>query len=976
MLCVVATATAQTAPFGKNKIQYRHFDWQVLSGENVDVYYYPEEEKLADLTLAYAEESFRFLVRKFQHHPSERVPLIVYSSPLHFEQTNILPGFIPEGVLGFTEYTKRRVALPFRGDYAQFRQTLRHELVHFFQISKLQATGFLRSRQRHGSPQAVHWWTEGLAEFWSVDESTDHDMYVQDMVLNGRLPSIRQFTYMYTYASYPLGAELHRYLSRRFGDEYIVRMYEEFWKYETFEEALESILGVSLDQLSREWAYDLRQKYFPLYGDRPPPEVGAKPVIFRGGANYKPLVFTMPGDTTMHLLFTSPRSGYTNIYRTRLDAGERDVTTVIRGQRTAEFETLHAWESRMSVDSRGVLAFISRFQERDALFLYDLETEEVVGRYQWPDLVGLRSPSWSPDGERIVFEGLTSGGFSGLYVLEFETQQRTSLTEDRFRDQDPDWSPDGRFIVFASDRTVFGDEGSMNLFLYDLDSDELDYLTFGPHRDRQPRFSPDNDYVIFSSDRTGIFDIYQVSLDGQGKQLTAKTGGLFDPQWLPNGDGLVLAGFSEGRFSIFQYSFSDTADTLPTFGLHDAVVCDEMADMLATTGKLPMGWEWTELDAGVLQEAEERPYRTWREFSLDFAAGDAIVAPGLGAAQGAQLLASDMLGDHILFAGISSMQTGEIGDLLDDFSGQLMYLNLSRRLNFGVGLYRYKGMFLDVAWDLYHETTHGGYFLASYPFSRFQRLEFHLGLEHSDRVDLEDGYFGISPRPDTRDKTRKGFLTSNYLSYVKDNALWLPTGPIDGERYNITAGFVSCFLCTVPSEVTGEPVRRSAVAESFVLSGDYRRYFRTSLYSAYAIRAYGYFSDGAIPGRTVLGGTHRLRGYPRYSLAGSRVWLLNQEWRFPLLHGLSFGFPFGELRFPGLQGGLFADIGTSWLEDKEPEGAWGSYGLGLRMPLGGALVLRFDTGRRFRFGELPPVRFGAGHQFNDTFVDFFIGFNY
>src|SRR5690349_21248067 len=122
------TAAAQTVPFGKNKIQYRNFDWQVLSGEHLDVYYYPAEKELAKLALSYGEESYSVLERKFQHHPFRRIPLIIYAADHDFEQTNLFPGFIPEGVLGFTEYLKRRVALPFRGDYEQFRSTLRHEL--------------------------------------------------------------------------------------------------------------------------------------------------------------------------------------------------------------------------------------------------------------------------------------------------------------------------------------------------------------------------------------------------------------------------------------------------------------------------------------------------------------------------------------------------------------------------------------------------------------------------------------------------------------------------------------------------------------------------------------------------------------------------------------------------------------------------------------------------------------------------------
>jgi hypothetical protein len=294
-------------------------------------------------------------------------------------------------------------------------------------------------------------------------------------------------------------------------------------------------------------------------------------------------------------------------------------------------------------------------------------------------------------------------------------------------------------------------------------------------------------------------------------------------------------------------------------------------------------------------------------------------------------------------------------------------------------VFRYKGLFRDVSWDMYEDSGMGGYFIASYPLSRYRRVELQVGMQKGDRVDVEDifgeGPLGPDTREDPRDLTRSGLLASNYLSYIKDNTLWLPTGPIDGERFNLSVGLVSCFVCESPSSVTGETVSRSASAENYAVAVDYRRYFRTTLLTAYAVRTYGFFSDGAIPGRAVLGGTHQLRGYPRYSLAGSRVLLVNQEWRFPILHGLALAFPIGTLRLPGVQGAFFADAGTSWLEHQDPTGVWGSYGTAFRMSLGAPLVLRLDIGRRFRSGELPPVSFGE-NDFNDTFVGFFFGFNF
>lgn len=980
LLLVAQGASAQLVPFGKNKVQYDAFDWQVLEGEHVDVYYYPEEEEVARLALAYAEESYADLERLFQHHPFRRIPLIVYSSDQHFEQTNLLPGFIPEGVLGFTEYLKRRVALPFRGDYAQFRHTLKHELVHAFQLSKLAEVQTVQARRRPFSPQQIHWWTEGLAEFWSSEQTVEDEMFVRDLVINGRLPSIQRFTATYSFMSYPLGGELHRYLAERFGTEYIVRMYDEHWRYPSFEEALAAIIGVDLDQLSREWHYELARQYFPEYAARPPLDVGAQRVVHRGGANFKPLIDARTDEPV--LLFFSPRSGYTSLYRTPLARGEDGVSLVIAGERSPEFESFHAYYSGMDVDARGIIAFASKFMERDALFLWDQQERSIVGRYQWDDLVGIRSPAWAPDGRSIVFEGLSRSGYSDLYVVDFDSGERRALTQDRYRDADPDWSPDGRTIVFASDRTTFGDGGSTNLVALDVASGTLRYLTYGDWNDASPRHSRDGSRIAFSSDRAGSQDLYTIDAHGVGVRRTTLTGGAFDPEWLPDDAGLVFTGYQNGRYEIFTQHFTvDTAGDARIALAADAPLPpggDPVTAASATIDSASGAWTWLALGQADVQSVTSRSYESLEGVSLDFAAADALVVPGIGSAQGAQFVATDMLGNHIVGLGVSAAQGQDLSSIVDSFSGSLIYLNLSSRLNWGTGLYRYKGLFRDVAYDIYEEETYGGYVVASYPFSRYRRLEAQIGVERSDRLDIEDVYeIGFDDLANARDLTRKGTLASNILSYVQDNSLWLQTGPIDGQRFNLSVGLVSCFACTVPSNVTGLPVERGASAESWLLSVDYRRYFRTSLYSAWAVRAYGFYSDGAIPHHAVLGGPHRLRGYPRFSLAGSRLWLVSQEWRFPIVHGIGIAVPWGELRLPGVQGALFADAGSSWLEETgTPDGVWGSYGVAFRSALGPFAVLRLDVGRRFTTGERPPVVFTSGERFSDTFVDFFIGYNF
>ncbi len=912
-------ALAQFLTFGKNKVQYNRFDWHVLQSRHFLLYFYPEEEELARISLEMAEEGYERQRRLFGIEIERKIPLIIYSSHQDFEQTNITPFMLPEGVAGLTEFGRGRVLIPFGGSLFDFRTTIHHELVHVFQLA---FDGRLfASRSRMNPPSVPLWWIEGLAVYGSERRDTEADMVLRDMTLTGRLPAIRDFwRYDGSYTLYKLGQSVLEFVGGTYGPERIRAIYDRMATASSFEAALESALGVPMNELSDRWTHEMRRLYYPQVG-------GAEPVAFhsrrltRGPVDLSPVPLPdSAGGAAGRFLFLSPRSGYTNIYAADLEDGEEGhLETLVRGERHARLESLHPFRARMDANRSGELLFVSQSGGEDAIHIYSLEEKRILSSHSFPDLVGIRSPSWSLDEERFVFSGLSRAGASDLYLYDRRTAILDRLTNDRYDDTEPSWEPGGERIVFSSDRGP-GEGRGRNLFLLDLRDRSIRYLTRGIWRDASPSWSPEGERIVFSSDRDGLFSIWSIDTQGRGGKVLGGLEALLDPRVTPDGRRVLFSCYKDGGLRI-----------------HLAALPRLEGDPVPVAALLPEEsppWQWRSPLGDVPARREQ--YRS--KLALEVAQGGVALDPNFRNAEGVQAMLADMMGNHLLFLQLGNA-TFSGSDVLRNFSFGASYVNLSRRLNYGLSVFHFVGDYLDENGFPYHDRRAGGSAILIYPFSKFARLEMVNGVAYAE-----------TEREATRFR-RKGPIATHSIAWIHDTSLWLPPGPIDGQRVNLTLGSTM-------------DIQRGA-NESAILMGDYRRYLRLGTYSAYAVRLQGLLSDGPNPRTFFIGGSLGMRGYPRSSIQGDRSLMLNQEIRFPLLHRWLFHAPIGALEFPAVQGAFFADAGSAWREGSSPE--WrGSFGGGLRMGLVGVLVLRLDAARRTDFEAI-------GDQ---THWDFFIGWNY
>ena len=928
--CLPVRLSAQIFQFGQNKVQYRTLEWRIAKGPHVDLYFYPEEAALAPTVLQWAEESYDTLAQRFGWDLSTRVPIIVYASHSDFEQTNVLPFVPPEGILGVTDYLKHRVTLPFRGNYAEFRATLRHEMVHVFQLGLLGESYARTLRSSLGLTPL--WWSEGLAEHWSGGQDARDEMIMRDLVITGRLPHLQDLDLITSAIIYPIGGRVHDWLAERYGDWRVATLYKEIWRYDDFDDAIRGVYGKSLAELDADFQVDMRRAYFPAATAHASPSALGQ-VLARGAV--KPALVADSAGEGRAFYYTAPR-GYVEVASRRLDG--RGKKTVIRSGRSGDLAAFHPFESRLDASRPGYLLAGSRVGDRDALLVYDLKARKVVGRYRFPDLQSVVSPVWLPGDTSVVFSGLTFAGVSDLYRFTFSGERLERLTDDHYQDLDATPSPDGGTVVFASDRGPHGLDGAMNLYALDLRSRAIRPLTDGMWVDESPRWAP-NGRIYFASSRDGVLNIFSLDTLGHTRRETSAWTGAYDPTWVP-GRNAILAGAFEGlNFDVVLFR----PDTVA-----------QADSSLATVPPADTGhsWDWPAGQAEARAVAQPEPYRG--RLGVDFGFASTAYTPGRYTSPGAALLLSDMLGDHVAFVSAATYVGRDVGGVLDNLNFTSIYVDQSRRVNWGVGVFRVKGYVYEVNRVVdYQESSVGAFGLVRYPLSTFRRAEAMLTLEHSDRFDF------TLP---VADPHRVGVIATQSLSYIFDNTIWGDTGPIDGTRYGVTG--------SVSSDLS------NGGFDGWFVSGDWRTYLRTSRQSAYSIRGLGYYAGGERPRRINIGGSLGMRGFPWFGyVSGSKAWMVNQEFRFQLLDRLVLGLPISDFTLPGIQAAPFWDLGAATTPGSVTGPTLESRGVSWRMGLGPFAVLRFDWGRRWVHGN--PGIYGLEQRYRrSNFVALFVGYNY
>jgi hypothetical protein len=913
-LFILLLASAFAAPaaaqgFGKNKVQYEPLEWSVLQTPHIRLHYYADEESLARRLAVVAESVCVEYDARFNLKPRHETPILLFGAHHLFQQTNATPGLISEGTGGLTELIKGRVLVPHNGSWSRLVWVTRHELAHWYMLEKI--SDVMKSHRRSQGYLPPLWFIEGFAEYCGTTWDADAEGLLRDAVLsNQAMPLTHSEPITGTVLMYKEGQSFLLQMAERYGPDKPFKMLGEWYRAEDFETLYRITTGESLKDADKLWWDRIHRHYYPYEAITDPVHQIATRLPTHGRYTLGPRVLPSPAaDSTLRFCYFSADEGWIDlrVNETRKGGVHRDQR-LVRSGANPTFESLHLFLNRPGASRSGLVALSSKKGGRDALYLIGPHGA-IVRRLESEKLVTILDPCVPPGDSSVVFSAQDRGGRMDLFRWTWPggRSRLERLTDDEFDDIEPSASPDGRWIAFSSDRGV--PEGRHALQRLSLADGHVELLGNPPAgEDRQPVYSPDGRWIAYRSTRGGTSDLWLRSAEPGDtvRRITHTRGPVMDPDWLPDGRGLLFVAQEAIEFQTWRIRFDP--DTLkpwlsapptltalgpvpqPTAALDPAVSAPAAAgppdSVLAFQGfgRAPAVVPPPGVDDGPSLAYERR-------LGLDMFTNAFGYDPTFGGGAGTQIAFSDLLGNEQIVVTLNN-SAEQFGGFWQNWEGGLTYINQGRRMHYGLGAYRLVQTYDPDLNAIVREPRYGVLGLAAYPFNKFERIEHRLRNGQVRNLDL----------------------VSNSLSLVHDNTIWTRMGPSRGSRWYIAG--------TYTRDVT------SGLGSYATAQAEYRGYVQPLPMVVWASRVLGHSSFGPDAPVSYLGGVYTLRGYDWQALSGIHTLSVQQELRTPLLRGLILGMP-GNWELPPVNVAAFADGGWSW--DRIGMQHLGSAGLGIML---------------------------------------------
>jgi WD40-like Beta Propeller Repeat len=907
---IAASAQTPFVPYyNKNRIKFDHFKWHIYTTDHFEIYYYPDIEQHLERVASYAESAYQTVSADLKHDLAFKVPLILYKTESEFQQQNVDPGELPEGVLAFAEPYRDRMVLPIDEPSDALYRLITHELTHIFEFDIIP-----RTLLRRGLPL---WVDEGLSDYETTYWNPFDLMSVRDAAIADIIPSMSDFQgvqFADGRLPYNLGHAAFEFIESKWGKEGLRQFLFALRKSVIGggDSAYEEAFKLKPDEFDEQFDKYLKDRFKPFRDKERPQDYGRDLAPKRGKTEYVSVVSIEPSPSGDLIAVAAGNRKDQELDIILLSTKDSKVVRNLTGGFNTGFGFEYIatpggfrgnavpWMSWSPVGDR--IAYFARKEKQKELVLQNVLTKKIEKRWEIKSVDMAESPDISPDGKMVAFAGLRNA-IADIFTIDLDTGEIKDLTNDAFGDYSPTWAPDGKSIVYLA--RVSGND---KLFRIDLPSGKKTQLTFGTHDDGGAQFL-DADTLVFPSTAVdpnqpispeiakngNIYNVWTLNLkSNELKQFTDALGGNVSP--------VVLRDDNKAQKIAFVTYYKGE------YGIHTVPVQKEPLHTVATADFGAPG-PIIDFQPPLSHTLVKDNQKVKGRFEKLFLEGRPPVNVGVTSG-----------GDF--FGGTSVTFTDVLGDQQFNFYAESVsqyrslsgsYLNLSRRFQYALQgfsqtqfyyannagtFYAAQYGFLSHSDSISTQTSRGGTIFGIYPLNRYARMELTGGL-----IQLKQGYNDPALQQASIDYQLQTYGTVLFAdgkllplgaAYVRETTVFREYGPLSGDTLRLGYEY---------APKIGSFISRQTV------DVDARKYLRLATNGVLAFRFRGLKSWGDFPSYLYSGGNSELRGYQYLEFIGSKAFFADAELRFPLIEAALT--PLGVIG--GLRAVAFANLGASQL---------------------------------------------------------------
>ncbi len=568
--------TSQDA-FGKNRIQYQNFKWEVISTDNFDIYFYKQSQAAAVLAARYAEAEFDRITEILGYAPYSRTKLVVYAANSDLQQSNI--GLSNQQVFigGYSVFLKNRVEVAFNSIQSDFTKDIAKGITSMIVNEMLYGGNFKEVLQSTYLMNLPEWYLSGLIEYVSQNWTTENDDKIRDVFTNIKFKNPNRFT---GDDARILGLSIWNYLAQRYGKYMISNVITSTRYSRNYEKSIAYNTSMEYPFFLKAWKnYYLEQNVAPLNSLVPPADSiqiirNPKDETFYGSIHLSPdgtrLAYVQNKKGRYKVIVKNLKNGKKNIvfrggYRT-FDQKIDYNMPVLAWRNNNKIGIVNIKKDKMKLLTYDIKQEIENTREKIRLeisnFFNVKYSQKQTYRGIYKHFKQVNDFNFNEDGSMVVISGENILGQSDIFLYNLKNNNVTKITNDIYDDKHPQFmSKSSKSFVFNSNRTTdslqplskFDYKILPNLhdiFLYNIDTSKVlaKRLTNTPSvNEQQPKVNKLGD-IFYLSDESGINQLYKTNLKDTTKHaLTAYRQGMQTYDVNDRESSLAFITFNDGK---------------------------------------------------------------------------------------------------------------------------------------------------------------------------------------------------------------------------------------------------------------------------------------------------------------------------------------------------------------------------------------------------------------------------------------------